>query len=84
MSNAYRTVPEIRYDLDADTCRLDLDSHQALIERALKWSDRNAELAAEVLDLEPFEEPGEWRCLIQPVAPKPYSYATTISIRKAR
>lgn len=75
-------VPEIRYDLGTEADRLDLTSHEQLIGLALKWSDQNNQLAAEVLDLEPFEHPGEWRCLQLPAESPRFAYATTISIRK--
>jgi hypothetical protein len=69
MNNATRSVPEIRYDLTADSSKLDLDSQEALLALSLKWADRNKELEAEVFDLVPFEVREEldidrgWRCL---------------------
>jgi hypothetical protein len=70
VSNPRYSVPEIRYDLTADTARLDLDSQERLLALSLKWSDRNQALAAEVFDLVPYEVREEldidrgWRCLI--------------------
>lgn len=70
MTNATRSVPEIRYDLNGNSHLLDLDSQEALLTLGLKWADRNTELAAEVFDLVPFEVREEldidrgWECLI--------------------
>lgn len=69
MTNATRSVPEIRYDLNGNSHLLDLDSQEALLTLGLKWADRNAELAAEVFDLIPYEVREEldidkgWSCL---------------------
>jgi hypothetical protein len=73
MNNATRSVPEIRYDLTADTAALDLDSQEALLALSQKWADRNRELEAEVFDLVPYEVREEldidrgWRCLVHPI-----------------
>lgn len=61
-----KTVPEIRYDLAVGIEAIDLTSAIGLVALSARWAAVNAELAREVLDLEPFEEPGEWRCLQPP------------------
>jgi hypothetical protein len=64
-----KNVIEIRYDLNGNSHLLDLESQERLLELGLKWADRNAELAAEVFDLVPYEVREEldidrgWSCL---------------------
>lgn len=60
-------VLEVRYDLQSDIALLDGVSQLGLMDLSLVWAERNAKLAAEVLDLEPFEV-DTWPCLIHPQA----------------
>lgn len=60
-------VPETRYDLDSsDFQALDWASMTELLVLARTWADRAVEEERTDLDLEPFEVPGEWRCLNNP------------------
>lgn len=59
-----KNVQEIRYDLTSDIATLDGESQLGLLDLGVAWSERNAQLAAELIDLSPWEDLGQWSALL--------------------